>query len=160
VNGTERYPLDFAALERGSVISEDDLKRIFSVYPEKETTPEGMARAQRLLRFETLELVSNIERHFLDERGDRATVSGAGMNGGIKVLLASEQYDDSIRRQRAGVRKAISGVRRFLDNELLGLTEEQLAKHPAQACRMSWQLQQLTKTLPPRLTDGGDNSNV
>lgn len=154
---TTPYPIDFDALERGSIVSKEEIKRAYMIYPEKETDVAKGVEAFEQLQLKKLRLADQIETHFRDERGDTVTVSQKGADGGLRVLTAVEQDEDCVRRYGAAGRKLRDALVRDRGNDPSGLIDDDQKKARDQRHLIwGWRLLQLRKKPPPQLTDGGN----
>src|SRR3990167_11413014 len=112
---TEKFPLDFDLLDKGSVISADTLTDIFSL-------PVDDPR----YRLKCLSLVEQITRQ-LSDRGIEATVCQS--RGSIRVLTDSEATTYNERQGLLGRRKIRKSFRRLLNVDTANLSDKERSAH-------------------------------
>ncbi len=135
---TERYPLDFDLLQRGSYLAPEEVERAVS----RERSDPGYRLAQ-------MGLAAEIRRYF-QGKGDWATVVCDG--AGLRVLTHPEQAAHAPARERRAVHQLlIAQVEgRAVDQQQLG--DEQRERHKRWKLLSDFRLQQYRKTPPPELT--------
>ena len=96
--GFSKYPLDFQSLQRGQVISQEELASMLPA--------EDKENLKKLELF-TLSIRDRIEKEFI-ERGDAAWIKSE--NGGLRILDHAEQsawLEKEANRHRRGLRKGM-----------------------------------------------------
>lgn len=138
------YPLDFAALQRGSVVTAEEIAEITGKRP---GTDNYSLAAMRL--------AGMVKKYFRDERGDIVSVT---VRKHSIVVLDHQEQD---RYVQTGKRRALGQfVRRHKED--LGTDERRLDDESKTRRRRrllvdSWKLQQLRKQDVPQLPKGKGN---
>lgn len=135
----ERYPMDFEVLERGSVISREDVQHILNV-----ENVESNA-----FRFGLMALQEKIETHFLDDRGD--LVDTYTEQGALHICTHSEQAARAPQTMGNKVRAALKANRKFMAVNTALLNDAELDAYRKASPRMAWRTMQLSKPQPRRL---------
>ena len=148
-----RFPMDFDALERGSIVTFAEQLEIFAI-KDPSTLPtvgEALDANNKIWKYQ-LRLVSLIKKHFDKERGLRVQV--AIRNRNIHILTPPEQDENSQHRYQQAKRKLVDAFAYDLGNDPMGLSDEQQKARDERLRVVSWHLLQLRKRPPPRLTEG------
>ena len=131
---TEKYPVDFDKLQKGSVITADTLTALFKV-----------DRNHTRYNLECMQLVESI-RTSLQERGLSASV--CLRKGAIYILEDGMASEHERKQGRLAVRRVRRAFRRLVENvDIRNLTPEQLKAHDNGVLRMGWVVGQIS-TMP------------
>lgn len=132
---TEKYPIDFDALRKGSIIGADMLTNLFK-----------LDRNDSRYNLACMQLAETV-RTVLEERGVDASV--CIRKGAIMVLDDAQGSEYERKQGRLGVRKIKRAFRRLVKNvDVRNLTPDQLKAHDAGILRMGWVVGQIS-TMPP-----------
>lgn len=139
-----RWPLDFERLERGRVLSVEDVERAT-------LTERNDERAFDLAR---LQLRGQIINYFRDFKHDCVTVVNDGL--GLRILNHQEQAAYAPQRESKAIRQIRLAAAEGAAVDLKQLTDEQRDRHERWMAKNSWRMAQLSKRPNPQLGNGGE----
>lgn len=125
------YPIDFDQLERGQILTKEELRTIFPGVRDES------------LRLKAMGLGSQIKRYFWEHRG--AIVAVCYPKDGIHILTPQEQDAYAESDKQYALRRFARRHREDAGNDDSQLTEAQRVARRERLIRDSWRLQQLRK---------------
>lgn len=117
---SNRYPLDFEALDYGSRIEADEVERII-----RQDSPE-MTRQNRRYDVAIMKLCGLIERHFPDYHDNRECTARQDRDA-IVIVPREGMKDWCIKTVRQGINKVTRAGRKAARIDRSGLTSEECA---------------------------------
>lgn len=133
------YPIDMAALERGSVIPPDDIEGAY-----------GVNRTHRDYGMSMLRMRTEVYQYFMRERADCVTICNQG--DALRLLTHQEQAEYVPRAQARAIRSFAKRHREDLAIDEEQLTPEERERRRVRLLKSSWLLQQSRKK-PPKLPE-------
>ena len=134
----EPHPIDFEALDRGSLITARQITRAYGHEP-----------GTKEYQFDRMTLLGLIKRHFLEERDDVVSISCPG--DCIRILTHKEQDVYVVADKRKAIRRFIRRHHEDMGTDDAELDEEARKRRERRLLSDGWKLQQLRRRNPPVL---------